>query len=79
MLKDIAHYVKLSLYCFSHAFKTGYVPIEFAAKNGVNTAKNLLKMTTFLFLKLHSVWATADQDLLPFLKVRFYPDKIPAS
>ncbi len=44
-LKEIASYVNLSPYYFSHIFKleTGYAPIEFATKNRIDTAKTLLK------------------------------------
>ncbi|WP_425451977.1 helix-turn-helix domain-containing protein [Bacillus taeanensis] len=47
-LKEIASYVNLSPYYFSHLFKaeTGYAPIEFAAKNRIDTAKLLLKTTS---------------------------------
>ncbi|KHF39471.1 helix-turn-helix domain-containing protein [Halalkalibacter okhensis] len=47
-LKEIASYVNLSPYYFSHIFKieTGYAPIEFATKNRIDTAKTLLKTTT---------------------------------
>jgi AraC-like DNA-binding protein len=47
-LKEIANHVNLSPYYFSHVFKTetGYAPIEFAAKNRIDTAKHLLKMTS---------------------------------
>lgn len=46
-LKEIAQCVNLSPYYFSHIFKTetGYAPIEFATKNRIDTAKNLLKTT----------------------------------